>query len=93
MVWVHGSVHGDWGTSMYPFVKEAIERGYVIITPEYRGSTGYGKQFYDAIDYGGNEVGRLDVPVPTGHQTQVLSATIRTSGRAISGEVLDCELT
>jgi hypothetical protein len=46
-----------------------------------------------ARDYGGNEVGRLDVPVPAGKQTQALSATIRTSSRAISGEVLDCQLT
>ena len=46
-----------------------------------------------ARDYNGEEVGRLDVPVPTGRQTQVLSATIRTSSRAISGEVLDCRLT
>lgn len=46
-----------------------------------------------ARDYGGNEVGRLDVPVPAGGQTQVLSATIRTSSRAVSGEVLDCRLT
>jgi len=45
-----------------------------------------------ARDYGGNEVGRLDVPVPAGPR-QVLSATIRTSSRAISGEVLDCQLT
>ncbi|HVZ76442.1 MAG TPA: alpha/beta fold hydrolase [Gemmatimonadaceae bacterium] len=56
MVWVHGGVHSHWGTSMFPFVKEAVERGYVIITPDYRGSTGYGKQFYDAIDYGGREL-------------------------------------
>jgi hypothetical protein len=46
-----------------------------------------------ARDYNGNEVGRLDVPVPVGKATQVLSATIRTSSRAISGEVLDCQLT
>jgi hypothetical protein len=46
-----------------------------------------------ARDYGGNEVGRLDIPVPAGKQTQVLSATIRTSSRAINGEVLDCQLT
>ena len=46
-----------------------------------------------ARDYGGNEVGRLAVPVPPGPHTQVLSATIRTSGRAISGEVSDCQLT
>jgi len=56
MIWVHGGVHGNWGTTMWPFVREAVERGYVIICPEYRGSTGYGKDFHNAIDYGGYEV-------------------------------------
>jgi dipeptidyl aminopeptidase/acylaminoacyl peptidase len=56
MVWVHGGVHGDWGTGMLPFVREAVERGYVVITPDYRGSTGHGKDLYDAIDYGGREL-------------------------------------
>ncbi len=56
MVWVHGGVHGDWGATMLPFVREAVERGYVIIAPEYRGSTGYGAAHYNAIDYGGKEV-------------------------------------
>lgn len=56
LVWVHGGVHGDWGTSMFPFVREAVERGYVVITPDYRGSTGHGAAHYEAIDYGGKEV-------------------------------------
>ena len=56
MVWVHGGVHSDWGTSMFPFVREAVQRGYVIITPDYRGSTGYGAEHYEAIDYGGKEI-------------------------------------
>jgi dipeptidyl aminopeptidase/acylaminoacyl peptidase len=56
MVWVHGGVHGNWSLTMFPFVKEAVERGYVIIAPEYRGSTGYGEAFHQAIDYGGYEV-------------------------------------
>ena len=56
MVWVHGGVHGNWGINMFPFVKEAVERGYVIICPEYRGSTGYGEQHHNAIDYGGYEI-------------------------------------
>jgi dipeptidyl aminopeptidase/acylaminoacyl peptidase len=56
MVWVHGGVHGNWGITMFPFVKEAVERGYVIICPEYRGSTGYGETHHNAIDYGGYEV-------------------------------------
>jgi dipeptidyl aminopeptidase/acylaminoacyl peptidase len=56
MVWVHGGVHGNWSINMFPFVKEAVERGYVIVAPEYRGSTGYGEAHHRAIDYGGYEV-------------------------------------
>ena len=56
MVWVHGGVHGNWDITMWPFVREAVERGYVIICPEYRGSTGYGETFHREIDYGGYEV-------------------------------------
>jgi dipeptidyl aminopeptidase/acylaminoacyl peptidase len=56
MVWVHGGVHGNWDTMMWPFVKEAVARGYVIICPDYRGSTGYGEAFHKEIDYGGYEV-------------------------------------
>ena len=56
MIWVHGGVHGSWGATMFPFVKEAVERGYVVIAPDYRGSTGYGKDHHNAIDYGGYEL-------------------------------------
>jgi dipeptidyl aminopeptidase/acylaminoacyl peptidase len=56
MVWVHGGVHGNWTATYLPFVREAVERGYVIIAPEYRGSTGYGAEHFNAIDYGGKEV-------------------------------------
>ncbi len=56
MVWVHGGVHSNWGTSMFPFVREAVQRGYVVIAPDYRGSTGYGEAHHRAIDYGGKEV-------------------------------------
>jgi dipeptidyl aminopeptidase/acylaminoacyl peptidase len=56
MVWVHGGVHGNWSISMFPFVKDAVDRGYVIICPEYRGSTGYGEAHHNAIDYGGYEI-------------------------------------
>ena len=56
MVWVHGGVHGRWGIGMFPFIKEAVDRGYVIVAPEYRGSIGYGEAHHKAIDYGGYEV-------------------------------------
>ena len=56
MVWVHGGVHSDWAITMWPFVREAVERGFVVICPEYRGSTGYGEKHYMEIDYGGYEI-------------------------------------
>jgi len=56
LVWVHGGVHSNWGLGMWPFVREAVQKGYVMITPNYRGSTGYGNDFHRKIDYGGMEV-------------------------------------
>jgi dipeptidyl aminopeptidase/acylaminoacyl peptidase len=56
LVWVHGGVHGNWGINYFPFIKEAVARGYVVIAPDYRGSVGYGEAYHQAIDYGGYEV-------------------------------------
>ncbi len=56
LVWVHGGVHGDLDLYYLDFMKPLIAQGYVIIAPEYRGSTGYGRAHYEAIDYGGKEV-------------------------------------
>lgn len=36
-------------------VRELIAQEYIVVSAEYRGSTGYGKATYDNIDYGGLE--------------------------------------
>lgn len=56
IVWVHENIRGHLYEHYIPYVREATAQGYVVIAPEYRGSIGYGKAFYDAIDYGGAEV-------------------------------------
>jgi dipeptidyl aminopeptidase/acylaminoacyl peptidase len=56
IVWVHENIRGHLYEHYIPYVREATAKGYIVIAPEYRGSIGYGKEFYDAIDYGGNEV-------------------------------------
>lgn len=56
LVLPHGGVHADFTTYYAHIVRELIGQGYVVIAPEYRGSTGYGKEFYQHIDYGGREV-------------------------------------
>jgi len=56
LVWVHEDIRGHLYEHYIPYIREAVLRGYVVIAPEYRGSIGYGRTFYDAIDYGGAEV-------------------------------------
>ncbi len=56
IVWVHENIRGHLYEHYIPYVREATSKGYVVIAPEYRGSIGYGKALYDAIDYGGAEV-------------------------------------
>jgi dipeptidyl aminopeptidase/acylaminoacyl peptidase len=52
----HGGVHGDFDTYYTHVVRELMSEGYVVVAPEYRGSTGYGREYREAIDYGGLEV-------------------------------------
>jgi len=56
LLWIHPMIHGSFDSDSFLLVQEAVRRGYVVLAPEYRGSIGYGKDFYDAIDYGGYEV-------------------------------------
>jgi dipeptidyl aminopeptidase/acylaminoacyl peptidase len=56
LVWVHENIRGHLYEHYVPYIREATSKGYIVIAPEYRGSIGYGKDFYDAIDYGGREV-------------------------------------
>ena len=59
LVFVHGGIHSDFRSdgpsATAHIVRELIEQGYVVVAPEYRGSTGYGANYYNAIDYGGRE--------------------------------------
>jgi dipeptidyl aminopeptidase/acylaminoacyl peptidase len=56
LVLPHGGVHSDFNTFYIHIIKELMAQEYVVVAPEYRGSTGYGKGFYRTIDYGGLEV-------------------------------------
>ncbi|MDR1990825.1 MAG: prolyl oligopeptidase family serine peptidase [Acidobacteriaceae bacterium] len=56
LVWVHENIRGHVYEHYIPYIRDAVARGLVVIAPEYRGSIGYGRRFYNAIDYGGAEV-------------------------------------
>src|SRR5574344_1990181 len=55
MVLPHRGIHADFSTYYAHIVRELIAQGYVVVSAEYRGSTGYGRDTYENIDYGGLE--------------------------------------
>jgi dipeptidyl aminopeptidase/acylaminoacyl peptidase len=56
LVLVHGGVHSDFQPDHeWHIVRELLEQGYALIAPDYRGSTGYGRDYWELIDYGGLE--------------------------------------
>ena len=59
IVMIHGGVHSNNMTggpaNAATIVRELIQQGYVVVAPEYRGSTGYGSAYAKATDYGGKE--------------------------------------
>lgn len=56
IIFPHGGVHADFTTYHTHIISELVDQGYIVVAPEYRGSTGYGKGHYEKIDYGGLEV-------------------------------------
>jgi acetyl esterase/lipase len=56
LVFAHGGVHGRLTTNYAHIFREGLERGFVIVSPEYRGSIGHGGDLYSQIDYGGAEI-------------------------------------
>lgn len=56
MVFAHGGVHGNVGSNYINVFRELLQQGYAIVAADYRGSTGYGREFWELIDYGGLEI-------------------------------------
>ena len=55
LVFPHGGVHSSMDSVYHHIIRELVQQGYLVVAPEYRGSTGYGKRFFELIDYGGLE--------------------------------------
>jgi dipeptidyl aminopeptidase/acylaminoacyl peptidase len=56
VVLVHGGIHGRVNSDSVHVLRELLRQGYAVLAPDYRGSSGYGKGFWQLIDYGGLEV-------------------------------------
>jgi dipeptidyl aminopeptidase/acylaminoacyl peptidase len=58
LVWIHGGPTGQYVNSFNRAVQYLVNQGYLVIAPNFRGSTGYGKEFMRANyrDEGGGDL-------------------------------------
>jgi dipeptidyl aminopeptidase/acylaminoacyl peptidase len=58
IVYIHGGPTAQTMNSFNRFVQFAVNQGYMVLAPNYRGSTGYGKEFQQAnlFDMGGGDL-------------------------------------
>ncbi len=58
IVYIHGGPTSQTMNSFNRFIQFAANQGYMVLAPNYRGSTGYGKEFQEAnlFDMGGGDL-------------------------------------
>ena len=63
IVYLHGSQHGSVTSRALEQIIDWVKSGYVILAPDYRGSSGYTEDFYNKADYGGREIDDIGAAV------------------------------
>ncbi len=58
IVHIHGGPVGQANKTWIPWIQYLVQRGYVVLVPNYRGSKGYGRTFMEALygDWGGGDL-------------------------------------
>jgi len=57
-VWVHGGPTGQWPASFIPRIAYFVDRGWAVLVPDHRGSTGWGRAYAQRLQ---GQWGVLDV--------------------------------
>ena len=58
IVWIHGGPTGQWPVTFNPRIAFWVDRGWAILVPDHRGSTGHGRAYTQAM---AGRWGELDV--------------------------------
>ena len=58
LLFIHGGPTNQFGDDFQPYVQYFVQRGYVVLLPNVRGSSGYGKAFEELNDrdWGGDDL-------------------------------------
>lgn len=88
VVHVHGGPNGQTRGAFHPQIQALAEAGFVVISPNYRGSTGYGRAFEDLNnkDWGGGDLKDLMAAVEAlAGQGQIDRARVGIMGGSYGG--------
>jgi dipeptidyl aminopeptidase/acylaminoacyl peptidase len=67
LCWVHGGPTDQWPVGFLPRVAYWAARGWNVFVPDFRGSTGHGRAYQQAMRHGWGEVDVADVVSGLGH--------------------------
>lgn len=56
IVWIHGGPTGQWAAAFMPRVVYFLERGWSVLLPDHRGSSGWGRGYAQAMAGGWGEL-------------------------------------
>jgi dipeptidyl aminopeptidase/acylaminoacyl peptidase len=59
--WVHGGPTDQWQVTFMPRISFWVSRGWTVIVPDHRGSTGHGREFQQAMNHRWGVVDMQDV--------------------------------
>lgn len=81
LVHIHGGPMGQYGYRWDPTVQYFVQRGWVVVEPNFRGSTGYGRAFLDGLN---NTWGALDLEDNTRSIAAVAEEGLIDPSRAVA---------
>jgi len=96
VVFIHGGPAAQHDYDWYPTVQDFVARGFVVLSPNYRGSTGYGKEFRDANRFVMGRDDLADIVAAASflkHELHVDPERIAVTGISYGGYLTMCALT
>lgn len=73
LCWIHGGPTDQWTVSFMPRLVYWLDRGYDILVPDHRGSTGHGRVYTQSLHEGWGDVDVADV-------SSLVNQVLRTRG-------------
>jgi len=67
LVWVHGGPTGQWQVTFNPRIAYFVDRGWAVLVPDHRGSTGFGRAYTQAMRGRWGELDTADVAAGIRH--------------------------